>query len=581
MVDAGGLGQQGGERRLGDEGDLATGGGRAAVQPLQRPGQQAQVAQRAEAYDQYLLQVVPFPGQAVQPAGSLRGPPPELDSDGICALRPPYWQKTTASGSNICVRYRVSRTAGLAGPTIAGDSWTPTAHRFLRRPVTGDTIGASARSCGGPAGCRERREIIALDLILLVVLLLLSAAFSGTETAFFSLGVADLARLRGGDNVGRRIVDLIERSHDLLSALLIGNLLVNTAAGVVTTAICLNWFGAGGVAVAIPVATIALLLFGEITPKMLALRFREPVARVAQAPLRLWLWLIRPVIAVITWAMESLLRALPYDRSGTRSLTTAELQTACDLAVADGTLSETEGRSLARLLLLEDLEVHRIMTPRTEVVTLRSDRSLRQVLATARRAGYNRYPVTDAETGKPVGLFHLKDLLSYAEVPARPVATGLRRLLFVPESKDVAGLLGEMRGGDTHLAAVVDEHGDFTGIVTMADCLQALMGPVADTGAEAEFILLGEGRWVIAGRTGLQEFRENCGIQLPESHDYVTVAGFMMARLGRVLQPGDRITLPRVRLTALDMTGHRVDRIQVTALREPRRSEPAKNGGGS
>ena len=105
--------------------------------------------------------------------------------------------------------------------------------------------------------------------------------------------MADLARLRGGDIaavVGSSLV--IERSHDLLSALLIGNLLVNTAAGVVTTAICLDWFGARGVAVAIPVATIALLLVGEITPKMLALRFREPVARAAQAPLRLWLWLI-------------------------------------------------------------------------------------------------------------------------------------------------------------------------------------------------------------------------------------------------------------------------------------------------
>ena len=417
-----------------------------------------------------------------------------------------------------------------------------------------------------------------MDLVLLLVLLALSASFSGTETAFFSLGPADLARLgREGGQAGRRVADLLARSHDLLSALLIGNLLVNIAASVVATGLALDWFGPTGVVIAVPVVTVALLLVGEITPKMLALRFRERFALVAQGPLRAWLLATRPVVRLIGLFTTRLVRDLPLDQTGTVPLSMAELQTACDMAVAEGTLTETEGRSLARLLLLEDLEVAAIMTPRTAVVVLHQDMSLRQILATARRAGFNRYLVTGPEDDQPRGLFHLKDLLGYDPVPEYPLQAGLRDLLYVPESKDVAALLDEMRAGGTHLAAVVDEHGDYTGIVTMADCLQALLGSVADTAShDTEVVPLGGGRWVIGGRTDLRELEEACGLRLPPHRDYVTVTGYLMTTLGRVLRPGDRVTLPEARLTVLEMTGHRVDRLKVTLLG----GERPENGGG-
>jgi len=415
---------------------------------------------------------------------------------------------------------------------------------------------------------RFLRSTTELEMILLLILLALSASFSGTETAFFSLGPADLARLgQGTGKAGRHVVALVQKGHDLLSALLVGNLLVNISASVVATSLCLNWFGPRGVAVAVPVTTLVLLLVGEITPKMLALRFSSRIALLGQAPLRIWLAVMRPLLVVSGAVTASIVRVLPWEPTGTVPMSMAELQTACDLAVADGTLTETEGRSLARLLLLEDLEVVDIMTPRTAVVALHQDMSLRQVLATARRVGFNRYLVTGADDERPVGLFHLKDLLARDPVPEFPLRDGLRNLLYVPESKDVAALLSEMRAGGAHLAAVVDEHGDFTGIVTMADCLQALLGPVADTDSHnTEVIPLGGDRWVIGGRTDLRELEEACGLRLPPSRDYVTVTGYLMTTLGRVLAPGDRVTIPEARLTVLEMTGHRVDRLKVTLL---------------
>jgi len=412
-----------------------------------------------------------------------------------------------------------------------------------------------------------------VETLLLIVLLVFSASFSGAETAFFSLGPVALARLGGrGGAAGQHAVALLARSHDLLSALLMGNLFVNISVSVLATSLCLRWFGPPGVVVAVPVTTLVLLLVGEITPKMLALRFGEKIVLWGQAPLRVWLGLMLPFL-VISRALTTLaVRLLPWEPTGGRPLDTAELQAACDLAVSEGTLSETEGRSLARLLLLADLDVVDIMTPRTAVVTLRRNMSLRQVLAVSRRAGFNRYLVTDPDDSRPVGLFHLKDLLVQDPVSPRPLAQELRPLLFVPETKDVAALLTEMRQGRAHLAAVVDEHGDYTGIVTMADCLQALLGAMADTaGRRTEVVALGGNRWVVAGGSDLRELAEACGLHLPPSRDYVTVAGYLMTVLGRVLEPGDRWTLPEARLTVLEMDGHRVERVKVTMLADERR----------
>lgn len=414
-----------------------------------------------------------------------------------------------------------------------------------------------------------------MELVLLIVLLVLSAFFSGSETALFSLSAGERARMESGSGrAGRHVARLLRRGHDLLSALLVGNLVVNTAASVVATGLCLAWFGPQGVAVAIPAVTLLLLLFGEITPKLLALRRPVRVATAAQLPLRGWVAVARPVVWLTGRLVDALLRVLPADRPGSRALNTAELQTACDLAIEDGTLTETEGRSLARLLQLSGLEVQHIMVPRPAVVSLRADMTRAGILDVARRAGFNRYPVLGADGARPVGMFHLKDLLAAGEPGSLPLQDGARPLLFVPESKDVDALLTEMRRGNAHLAAVVDEHGDFTGIVTMADCLQALLGPVADASSrDPEVIPLGEGRWVVSGRTDLRGLEEACGVRLPPSRDYVTVAGFLMTTLGRVLAPGDRVTLPQARLTVLEMDGLSAVRIQVT------RRTPAPAGG--
>lgn len=407
-----------------------------------------------------------------------------------------------------------------------------------------------------------------MELVLLLILLALSAFFSGSETAYFSLRPSHLARIAHEDGpAGQRVMALVERAHNLLSALLIGNLLVNTAASVVATSLCVAWLGPNGLVVAVPALTVLLLLLGEIAPKLLALGFRRRQALLAQRPLSLWVIVTRPLVAIITAGVEQLLHLLPLARTGSRAFTGDELETACDLAVEDGTLTETEGRFLARLLLLQHLEVRQIMTPRPDVATLDQAWTREQILATAATVGFTRFPVIAAERSQPVGVFHLKDLLG-REQQEFPLLGELRPLLFVPESKDAGALLAEMRTGGSHLAAVVDEHGDFAGVVTLADCLQALLGPVGDVSPQDDHdvFAIGPGNWVIAGRLDLRQVHESCGIALPASRDYVTIAGFLMKRLGRIPRPGDVCEEAGFRFGVLEMDGHKVVRVQVERL---------------
>ncbi|MBU0741997.1 hemolysin family protein [bacterium] len=406
-----------------------------------------------------------------------------------------------------------------------------------------------------------------LELLLMISLLLLSAGFSGSETALFSLSETELAGMREeGGHAGRRVVSLLRRPPRLLAALLIGNILVNTAASVLATSLLVSRLGGRGLAVAVPAMTVLVLLAGEITPKLVALRDPRRLSLFLQLPVSIWLTVIRPLLHLVDRAGEALLSHLPLERTGSRQLTVPELVTATGLAVRDASLTETEGRFVSRLLQLEDLDVREIMTPRTAAVTLGEDSTRAEILRAAEANGLNRFPVLDRDGDRPVGAFHVKDLL-IDDAPS-PVRRLKRAPIFVPESKSVAGLLNELRECGQHMAFVVDEHGDFSGLATLEDCIEALTGPwrdETDSGAP-QMLQVAERNWVAAGGVDLRRVNEACGTHIAASHDYVTLAGYVMSLLGRVPLRGDRINAGGFRFTILEMDGLRVSRIRVQRL---------------
>lgn len=404
-----------------------------------------------------------------------------------------------------------------------------------------------------------------MELALLVALLLLSAAFSGTETAYFSLGETERAALEGRPG-GPQALRLLRDPTRLLSALLIGNLLVNIVASVVATSVAVARFGSGGVALAVPLVTLALLFAGEITPKLLALRAPAGFALRMRRPLAFWVGATRPLLALVGALSTQLLARLPGDRSGSRPLTAEELADAAALAVDQAVLTETEGRFLARLLVMDSLDVREIMTPRPAVTALDPGLDRAGVLALAREAGYNRYPVMDAEDVRPRGMLHLKDLLDPDRATRSLASPG--EPVFVPETKSVAELLREMKAGTSHMAFVVDEHGDYVGLVTLEDCLEALTGPWADESDDdsADILPVADGNWVVDGLVDLRRLNEVIGSRLDTRRETVTLGGLVMAGLGRIPQRGERWTEAGLRFTVLEMDGRRVARVRVQRL---------------
>lgn len=413
---------------------------------------------------------------------------------------------------------------------------------------------------------RPWRELL-LEILLLVVFLILSAAFSGTETAYFFLDDKDRAALAAAPGrEGKDVVDLLRDPTRLLAALLIGNLLVNISASVLATSALVRWFGSAGVAVAVPVMTIVLLFAGEITPKLIALRSPPRIALAVRPALRVWLWIIRPLLSLVAASSEALMKILPAHGRSSGSLSQQALIDAAGLAVSDASLTETEGLFLSRLVMLEQLEVREIMTPRPAVTSLSPGLDRDAVLELARRAGYNRYPVMDEEDARPRGVVHLKDLLGRDD--RNPLAHDLRDPTYVPETKSVASLLREMKVGTSHMALVVDEHGDYVGLVTLEDCLEVFTGPWSDeTDRDAEVVVaVADGNWIVLGQVDLRQLNELVGTRLKASHDYVTVGGYVMAHLGRIPERGDRFVEDDFRYTVLEMAERRVARIRIQVL---------------
>lgn len=413
-----------------------------------------------------------------------------------------------------------------------------------------------------------------MEILVLVLLLLLSALFSGTETAYFFLDEKDRARLpvdhgRGGAGVAA----LLDDPSRLLAALLVGNLLVNTLANVVATSALVARFGPAGLAVAVPVMTVLLLVAGEITPKLVALRSPPRVALAMRPLLRTWMIATAPLLRILTAGTDALLARLPREGRSGGALSEEELVEAAGLAVLEASLTETEGRFLSRLVILEQLEVREIMSPRPVVRALSRDMGREAILAVAVESGFNRYPVMGEGDDRPEGVVHLKDLLG--RTGDAPLAGTLREPHFVPETKSAAALLREMKAGVTHMAVVVDEHGDYTGIVTLEDCLEVLTGPWTDeTDRGAPDVLpVADGNWVVAGMLDLRQLNEEAGTRIATTHDYVTLGGYVMAEIGRIPERGDRFTRDGFRFTVLEMDGMRVASVRVQDLEDERGGE--------
>ncbi len=372
---------------------------------------------------------------------------------------------------------------------------------------------------------------MSFEIAALVVLILLSAFFSGLEIALFSLGRAHIRSLVERNAPGAKVVARLKANPDrLLVTILIGNNIVNIGAASMATALALRLLGDIGVGIATGVMTFLILVFGEITPKTLALRWAEPYALIFARPLEILGWIICPVV----WLLEHLTRGLTVlaGRGKQRGIEHKTLlSTLARMGLEDGSLSESEHRLVESALRLDRIPASRVMTPRSDMLVVEADKTVEEALEALVGAPYTRCPVYRGELDEIVGILHLRDLYEHHRLGRRAdkVAAISSKPTFVPRTMLIGDLIRLFQRERTHMAIVIGEYGETAGLVTLEDVLEEMVGEIEDETDDVRKLIhkLAEGRWLVDASMPIEDLARAIRIKLP-SDQHHTVNGLLI-----------------------------------------------------
>jgi putative hemolysin len=400
------------------------------------------------------------------------------------------------------------------------------------------------------------------------VLFALSAVFSGSETALFSLTHVQRERLEEKKpRAGGRISRLLADPDRLLGTILLGNLLVNTTASACFTLAIIDWAGRAGrdpdpyLGVGGLVMTGLLLVFGEVGPKVVANRQPEAFAAFAAD----FLAGVRLLLAPFSLALARLGRALLLRSPEADVLSEDELHTMIRLGRERKVIVEREAEILYNLVGLERRTVSEVMTPRIDIVWIEAGSSVRQAIDTCRQSGFSRLPVAERTLDRVVGIAYAKDLVAVADQD-RPVRSVCRSAYFIPEVKRLPALLEELRKKGSHVALTVDEFGQTAGLVTLEDVLEAIFGEITDEFDGAEelpYARVDENTMLVDGDIDIATLsRLFRGAFRATGHD--RLASLIHDRLGRLARPGDRITVLGVDLEVKQVVDNKLEKVLIT-----------------
>ena len=405
------------------------------------------------------------------------------------------------------------------------------------------------------------------NLIVMVVLLLLSALFSSSEAALLSvMRTPRLAHLvNTGSASALRVSRMLEEPGRLLSTILLGNNIVNVAFATLVTASTLSFVADKEIAVALAtvIATGALLIFGEVIPKNLAVRHAIPFALLLARPLK-WVALLSwPIVSVLQWL--SRLATIGNDDLGVQpSITEAELRTLIDIGDEEGVIEPGEAEMLERVFRFGDTQLQEVMTPRTEIVFVQQGASLEPFLDIYVEHPYTRFPVYKGNTDNVIGILSAKDILR-AIGTKDETAEVIRDAYFVPETKPIAELFDELRQSGNQMAIAVDEFGGIAGLVTLKRLLEEVVGRVGEEGEapKDKYETLDEDVFRVDGRMGIDDVEEELGIKLPKG-SYETIAGFVLDSLGHIPVEQERFDHDGLRVEVVQMRGQKIEIIKLT-----------------
>ncbi len=411
-----------------------------------------------------------------------------------------------------------------------------------------------------------------LSCIFLIVLVALSAFFSGSETALTSVNKIRLKSLEeNGDKKAARTLRVAENYERMISTVLIGNNIVNIASASLATVIFTVLLGADkGAAVSTVVMTIVVLIFGEVLPKNYAKNNADSLAVVVSGPIGFLMTVFKPLSAALS-ALSGLMSRLTGGEDDKPSVTEEELKYIVESIEEEGVLEENESDLVQSALEFDEIEVQEIVTPRVDMVTLDVEDSWEEILELAKTSKVSRIPVYEGSIDNIIGLVHVRDILedeiSNSEHDIRSL---LSQCLFVHKTMNLSGLLEKLRKEKMPLAIVTDDYGGTMGLVTIEDVVEELVGEIWDEydDFEEELVKKDDHTYEVSGDYNIYDLMD----ELDEDNhsfesDYNTVSGWILEQLEHIPTVGEQLVYEdRMRVTVTEMDDQRITKVKIELL---------------
>lgn len=411
------------------------------------------------------------------------------------------------------------------------------------------------------------------QLITVIILLCLSAFFSSSETALTTVNQIRMRTLAdNGDKRAARVLRVTENPGKMLSAILIGNNIVNLSASSISTSLAIHLFGNTGAGIATGILTFLILIFGEVTPKTMATIKADSMSLTAAAPIGFLMKILTPVIFIINKLSLGLMFLLHVNiKDAQKKMTEEELRTIVDVSQENGVIEHEERDMIHNLFDFGDAEAKEIMVPRIDMTFVQADATYQEVLDIFRQDMFTRLPVYEDSTDNVIGIINMKDFLLQNDTPEFSVRNLLREPYFTYEHKNTADLFLEMRKSSISLAIVLDEYGVTAGLITLEDLLEEIVGEIRDeydADEEDDITRISDREFYVLGSANLNDVSEALSLHFT-SDDYDTIGGYCLGLLDHLPEKNEIILTDNNILLRIDrMEKNRIERIYIR-LPEP------------
>ena len=392
---------------------------------------------------------------------------------------------------------------------------------------------------------------------ILLICLFLSAFFSGVETAFVSLSDIRIQHLVEERKRGIALVKALKDNYQrLIITILVGNNLVNIAASSIATSIAIDIFESNAIGIAVGIMTLAILIFGEIIPKNIAIAKNEMIAIAAAPAIQALQYIFFPVIKLLE--MFTLFISKPFESGQDPIITESEIKSVVTLGEEAGEVEEDERIMIHNIFRFSDLQVSEIMTDRTKIFSIDTESKIADVIQDIILKGFSRIPVYNNDPDNIAGILYIKDVLKAfsSNEDNTTIKNLVRPAMFIPETMLLDDLLQEFQKEKIHIALVADEHGGISGLITIEDVLEEIVGEIYDE-TDRENIMVrkvGNLKSVVKGEAEIEEVNRELDLGLDEQGDYETISGFILSHLRRIPETGEELNIDNavIRVTKAD-----------------------------